>query len=151
MNDQLVTKPIGSASCRCDGCRFSHESCGTFNCRRHPPQDMPVGTICEQMWPRVHPGHWCGDWQPRDQAVAGSSTSAGSANLSWIRLALNAGGTLTVKSVVPGNALYFARMTWPGEKSQAGKASTGVAEALRELDGALMLDCAEEMMNSDGV
>ncbi|MEY4387679.1 MAG: hypothetical protein RLY20_2962, partial [Verrucomicrobiota bacterium] len=37
----------------------------------------------------------------------------GYADFAWIRASLNAGGTLTVKSILPGKTIFTARMAWP--------------------------------------
>ena len=82
-------------------------------------------------------------------AVAGAAHC--SADFVWIRTAINAGGKLTVKSIMPGKAIYSARMSWPGETDVVGNISMRVTDALQNLDGALMHDAAKEMQDSGAV
>lgn len=83
----------------------------------------------------------------------GSVQAAGSEvpSLTWIRNALCAGGTLKVKSIMPGKSIFSARMTWPGESDIVGNISTTIVDALRNLDGMLMEDAAQEMVDKGAV
>ncbi len=63
----------------------------------------------------------------------------------WILQAITAGGTLTVKSAIPGRTMLRAQMDWPGEQPITGGIGLTLTSAIESLEEKLMEDCAEEM------
>ena len=69
----------------------------------------------------------------------------------WITQAVNAGGLLTVRAILPGNGFYIARMDWPQDDSIVSAPCTSVASAVEELERKLMEDAALEMQKAGAV
>ena len=63
-------------------------------------------------------------------------------NARWINAALTAGGTLTIRQVLPRKTILQAEMSWPDEDSIPirGAVSLGASEAFVSLEMALRKD-----------
>jgi len=72
-------------------------------------------------------------------------------NVTWIKTAIRAGGTLTVSKIAPRRRKMVARMSWPGEETITGVATDDFESALANLDSLLLDsllqdDAADEMI-----